>query len=152
VTDSVGFADRASPPPIRRTDLPAASVAVRVSADERSSNAAATTKPVRVESEGELDALVAEYDLVLVDFYTKGCTLCRSIEPVLGNVARARDDLVVAMCNPRDDLSLVERFSIRSVPTLVLFEGGEEAGRLAEGFQGAREIVEFVEGSRSEST
>lgn len=50
-----------------------------------------------------------------------------------GTVARA-SDVVVATCNPRTDLSLVERSGVRSVPTFVLLESGEEVGRLAEGF------------------
>ncbi|KTG08475.1 thioredoxin [Haloprofundus marisrubri] len=101
-------------------------------------------KPIRLSSGEELDDLVATDDLVLVDFYTKGCTLCQSIKPVVGNVARATD-VTVAMLNPRDDLDLVERFNIRSVPTLLLFEDGELVGRLAEGFQGTDAILGFVE-------
>ncbi|WP_142860185.1 thioredoxin family protein [Salinigranum halophilum] len=105
-------------------------------------------RPVPVETAAELDALVAEHPLVLVEFYTNGCAICQSIEPVLGNVARA-SDVVVATCNPQTDLSLVERFNVQSVPTLVLLEDGAEVGRLAEGFQGAQSIVDFVEESRS---
>lgn len=101
-------------------------------------------KPVRLSSGEDLDDLVAAEDLVLVDFYTKGCTLCQSIEPVVGNVARATD-VTVAMLNPGDDLGLVERFDIRSVPTLLLFEDGELVGRLAEGFQGTDAILGFVD-------
>ncbi|WP_224268541.1 thioredoxin family protein [Haloprofundus salinisoli] len=101
-------------------------------------------RPIRLSSGEELDRLVAAEDLALVDFYTKGCTLCQSIEPVVGNVARATD-VTVAMLNPRDDLDLVARFDIRSVPTLLLFEDGELVGRLAEGFQGTDAIVGFVE-------
>ena len=105
-------------------------------------------RPVPVETAAELDALAAEHPLVLVEFYTNGCAICQSIEPVLGNVARA-SDVVVATCNPQTDLSLVERFNVQSVPTLVLLEDGVEVGRLAEGFQGAQSIVDFVEESRS---
>ncbi|WP_136590717.1 thioredoxin family protein [Salinigranum halophilum] len=105
-------------------------------------------RPVPVETAAELDALAAEHPLVLVEFYTNGCAICQSIEPVLGNVARA-SDVVVATCNPQTDLSLVERFNVQSVPTLVLLEDGAEVGRLAEGFQGAQSIVDFVEESRS---
>jgi thiol-disulfide isomerase/thioredoxin len=108
----------------------------------------APDRPVPVETAAELDALAAEHPLVLVEFHTEGCTLCRSIEPVLGNVARA-SDVVVATCNPRTDLSLVDRFGIRSVPTLVLLESGAEVGRLAEGFQGTQAILDFVDESRS---
>ncbi|QOS12040.1 thioredoxin [Haloferax sp. Atlit-10N] len=102
------------------------------------------TKPVRIETAEELDALVAEHDRVLLDIYTKGCTLCQSIEPVLGNVAKATD-VVVAMINPQTDMSVAERYTIRSVPTLLLFEDGELVDRLADGFQGAQAVVDFVE-------
>jgi thiol-disulfide isomerase/thioredoxin len=105
-------------------------------------------RPVAVDTAADLRTLVAEYPLVLLEFYTEGCTLCRSIEPVLGNVARAAD-VAVATCNPRTDLSLVERFEIRSVPTLVLLEDGTEVGRLADGFRGTEAILDFVEAARS---
>ena len=101
-------------------------------------------KPVQIERGADLDAFVAEHDLALVDFYTKGCTLCQAIEPVVGNVARATD-AAVGTCNPRDDLALVETYDVRSVPTLLLFEDGELVGRMAEGFQGTEAVVEFVE-------
>jgi len=104
-----------------------------------------TSKPRRLESRAELETLLAEHERVLVDFYTKGCTLCQSIEPVIGNVAR-ETDATVAMINPRDSIGLVEEYNIRSVPTLILFENGEPVDRLAEGFQGTDAVLSFVEG------
>lgn len=109
-------------------------------ADERTT----PSRPIRAADGEELDELFTMYETVLVEFYMKGCTLCQSIEPVLGNVARATD-VAVVLVNPREDLSLVDRFDVRSVPTLVLVENGEQAGRLAEGFKGADAIVQFVE-------
>jgi len=100
-------------------------------------------KPRRIDTGDELDALLGERDVVLVDFYTKGCTLCQSIEPVVGNVARATD-VTVAMLNPQTDLDLVDEYEIRSVPTLVLFEDGKEVGRMASGFEGTESVVAFV--------
>lgn len=102
------------------------------------------TKPIRAETGEELDALVEEHDLVLAEFYTKGCAKCNAIEPVLGNVARATD-VVVVMINPVTDLSLVEEYDVSSVPALVLFEGGERVGHLTEGFHGTEELLEFIE-------
>lgn len=102
-----------------------------------------SAKPVRVESREELDRVVAEHDRVLVDVYTSGCTLCQSIEPVLGNVAKVTDATVV-LFNPKHDLASVEEWNVRSVPTLLLFEDGEPVDRMAEGFQGAERIVSFV--------
>jgi thiol-disulfide isomerase/thioredoxin len=112
---------------------------------DASETAATPDRPVHLDGEADLDALLAEHDRVLADFYTEGCTLCASIEPVVGNVARAHDDLTVATINPRDDPPLIERFSITSAPTLVLFEAGEEVGRLASGFQGGDAIDAFLD-------
>jgi len=100
-------------------------------------------KPVRVADGDELDDVLAAHDRVLVEFYTKGCTLCQAIEPVLGNIARGTG-ITVAMVNPGEDLSLVEDWGIRSAPTLVLVEGGEEVARLADGFQGGDAIESFL--------
>jgi thiol-disulfide isomerase/thioredoxin len=106
--------------------------------------------PATLESERALDEFLTAHDRVLVDFYTEGCTLCASIEPVIGNVARAHDDLAVATINPRDDPALIDRFAITSAPTLVLFEDGEERGRLADGFQGGDAIDAFLDGASDE--
>lgn len=101
-------------------------------------------KPIRVADGDELDAVLAEHDRVLVDFYTKGCSLCQSIEPVLGNVAR-ETGITVAMVNPGNDIELVDEWSITSAPTLVLVEDGEEIARLADGFKGGDEVEAFLD-------
>ncbi|KTG27439.1 thioredoxin family protein [Haloferax profundi] len=102
------------------------------------------TKPVHIDTRDELDALVSEHDRVLLDIYTSGCAICQSIEPVLGTVAKV-SDVVVAMLNPKTDMSVADEYTIRSVPTLLLFEDGEQTGRLDDGFQGAQAIIDFVE-------
>jgi thiol-disulfide isomerase/thioredoxin len=104
----------------------------------------APDKPLRLADGDDLGEALAAHDTLLVEFYTKGCTLCQSIEPVLGNVARA-SDVTVAMLNPQHDLSLVEEYSVRSVPTLILFVDGEEVARLADGFRGTDAVLSFVE-------
>jgi thiol-disulfide isomerase/thioredoxin len=103
-----------------------------------------TAKPTRLADESELDAFVADHDLALVEFYTEGCAMCAAMEPVLGNVAKATE-VAVGMANPRDDPPLVDRFDVRSVPLLLLFRDGELAARKAEGFQGASDVVAFLE-------
>ena len=101
-------------------------------------------RPIEAADGEELDALVERHDLVLAEFYTKGCAVCQSIEPILTNVARVTDATVVPI-NPGDDLDLVDRFDIRGVPTLLLFEEGEVVARMASGFQETEAVVAFVE-------
>ncbi|ELZ12327.1 thioredoxin family protein [Natrinema thermotolerans] len=111
---------------------------------------AATSKPRQLETGDDVDEFVASHDVALVEFYTSGCALCQAMEPVLGNVARATD-VSIGMVNPGDDIGLVDRFDIRSVPTLILFEDGEEVARLADGFQGGDAVTDFLESNVPEA-
>ncbi|WP_280537617.1 thioredoxin family protein [Halopenitus sp. POP-27] len=107
------------------------------------SSITANDRPVDLDTGDDLDAFLATHDVALVEFYTKGCTLCQSVEPVLGTVATATD-VAVATVNPRTDLSLVEAYDVRSVPTLVLFVDGAPVDRLAEGFVGVERVLELI--------
>ncbi|EMA59436.1 thioredoxin [Halorubrum distributum JCM 13561] len=103
-------------------------------------------RPVSLSDEDALDDFVADADAALVEFYTDGCGICASMEPVIGNVARgAETDLAVGMVNPRDDPPLVERFDVRSVPLFVLFVDGEPVARRAEGFIPGDDLTAWVD-------
>jgi len=100
-------------------------------------------RPKSLDDENALDAFIADADAALVEFYTDGCGICASMEPVLGNVARGVD-VEVALINPRNDPPLVERFDVRSVPLFVLFVDGEPVARRAEGFIPGDDLSEWV--------
>ncbi len=104
-----------------------------------------STQPIQLQTEDDLDDLVAE-STALVEFYTSGCAICQSMEPVLGVLA-GQTDATVAMVNPRDDPPLVERFNVQSVPLFVLFVDGEPVARRAEGFIGADDLLAWIEAS-----
>ncbi len=99
--------------------------------------------PRRLDDGTDLHEFLGETDVALVMFYTVGCGKCQAMEPVLGTVSRATG-VEIGLCNPGDDLGLVEAYDIRSVPTLVLFEDGESVARLADGFVQTATIVEFL--------
>lgn len=111
----------------------------------RADDSDGTDRPIHLSDEAELDAFLADADTALVEFYTDGCGICRSMEPVLGNLTRALD-IQVGLLNPRDDPPLVDRFDVRSVPLFVLFVGGEPVGRLADGFVPGDELTDWIEG------
>ena len=103
-------------------------------------------RPISLSDEAALDAFVADADVALVEFYTDGCGICASMEPVIGNVARGVEtDLSVGLVNPRDDPPLVERFDVRSVPLFVLFVDGEPVARRAEGFIPGEDLAAWVD-------
>jgi thioredoxin-like negative regulator of GroEL len=107
---------------------------------------AGANRPISLSDEADLDAFVADADAALVEFYTDGCGICASMEPVIGNVARGVEaDLAVGTVNPRDDPPLVERFDVRSVPLFVLFVDGEPVARRAEGFIPGEDLAAWVD-------
>jgi thiol-disulfide isomerase/thioredoxin len=101
-------------------------------------------RPTDLADEPALDSFIADHEVALVEFYTDGCGICQSMEPVLGNVARQLD-VVVGLVNPRDDPPLVDRFEVRSVPLFVLFVDGEPVARRAEGFIPGDDLTAWVE-------
>lgn len=103
-----------------------------------------TNRPVQLADESELEAFCSDADVALVEFYTDGCGICSSMEPVIGNLARELD-IAVGLVNPRDDPPLVERFDVRSVPLFVLFVDGEPVARLSDGFVPGAELQSWIE-------
>ena len=68
---------------------------------------------------------------ILVDFWAPWCGPCRLVSPVVESIGAAHADRIsVAKLNTDENQQLAMRYSIFSIPTLVLFKDGREAARL----------------------
>ena len=63
---------------------------------------------------------------VLVDFWAEWCGPCKSLGPILEEISNdLKDQLKVAKVNLDENQDLAMKYSIRSIPTLLLFKEGE---------------------------
>jgi thioredoxin len=87
-------------------------------------------RPVKVTDEDfERTVLDAEVP-VLVDFYADWCGPCKMVAPVVDEIAHARTgEMLVAKVDTDRAPQVSARYGIRSIPTLILFEDGQEVQR-----------------------
>jgi len=68
---------------------------------------------------------------VLVDFYASWCPSCQHLEPVLAELAGEWEGLVkIVKLDVERNRATADRYGVRGIPTLILFEDGVERQRL----------------------
>ena len=68
---------------------------------------------------------------ILVDFWAEWCGPCKTVAPILDEIADENaGKLRIAKLNVDDNPSIAQRFGVMSIPTMIVFKDGEPAKRM----------------------
>jgi len=82
---------------------------------------------------------------VLVDFYADWCGPCKMMAPIVEKMADEYEGrAVIGKLNTDENMDISKTYNIMSIPTLILFKGGE-AKEVMVGLQKKEDIAAMVE-------
>ena len=78
---------------------------------------------------------------VLVDFWAEWCGPCKMVAPVLDQIAGEQEGkLKIVKLNVDENPSMMQKFGIRGIPTMILFKDGQPVETLV-GFMPKPQIL-----------
>lgn len=98
---------------------------------------------------GNFEAEVLKSDkVVLVDFFATWCGPCKMLSPIVDKLAEELPaDYKVCKADVDQNRELAQQYGVMSVPTLIVFKGGQIAGKTV-GVQPAAAIKKLLESAK----
>ena len=102
-------------------------------------------KPAEVTDTTFEEEVLRSSEPVLVDFWAPWCGPCRMVAPLVEELAGEYDGKVkFVKLNTDDNMQIAARYGIRSIPTLLMFKGGEPIDQVI-GFRPKGDLKRTIE-------
>ncbi len=101
-----------------------------IKAANQSNNGNYPDSPVKVDDQS-FDRFVNQYPLVVVDCWAPWCGPCRTVGPIVDELAKDYSGKITfGKLNTDENQSTAMRFGIMGIPTLLVLKNGEEVDRI----------------------
>jgi thioredoxin 1 len=102
-------------------------------------------KPVEVNDQTFDQEVVKSDKPVLVDFWAAWCGPCRMVSPVVDQIGEEQgDNLKIAKVDVDQNQDVAGKLGIASIPTLILYKGGQPVERLV-GYMPKARLMERIQ-------
>ena len=98
---------------------------------------------INLTSENFGNEVIQSDKTVLVDFFANWCAPCRVMSSVVDEIAEEHPEIKVCKINVDEQPQLAARFSVESIPTLIVFKNGS-AVKSAVGSMPKRAVLEMT--------
>jgi thioredoxin 1 len=102
-------------------------------------------KPIQVTDQTFEQEVINAEKLTVVDFWAEWCGPCKMIAPVLDELAQEYEgQLTITKLNVDENPDTAGAYGVMSIPTLLVFKGGEPVDRIV-GFQQKPQLLKRLQ-------
>lgn len=98
---------------------------------------------LKITKENFKEEVLNETQPVLVDFWAEWCSPCLMLAPIIDEISEEDNGIKVGKINVDEEMELALKFSVESIPMLILFKDGKPIGKTV-GLQSKDKIMKMA--------